>query len=168
MIRLGKMTPRKRRWDGCHFPHTCLFMLNSPWVTARPWQNKIRVPLCTSVSLSHGIGWQVSRGEEHDTLYSMQLYFSPSYLLFYALSRFHFASIDLSLRFFQHPFHTLLITRFVSALSLPLLVSFSRSYLCSISLPVSPYPPSSPSPPLPSPPLASLPRGTKVKNTGRI
>lgn len=170
MTRLEKMTPQKRRWDGCHFPHTCLFMLNRPWVTARPWQNKIRVPFCTSVSLSHGIGWQVSWGEEHCTLYSMQVYFSPSSPpLLCSLSLPIHLSIFIFLYFFHPLLHTLFITRFVSAPSLPLLVSFSLCTSAS-SLSVSPYPPSPLSPPLPPslPPPASPPPGTKVKNTERI
>lgn len=135
-------------------------MLNRPWVTARPWQNKIRVPFCTSVSLSHGIGWQVSWGEEHYTLYSTQVYFSPSCLCFYALSWSHFPSIYLSLYSFHPLLHTLFITRFVSALFLPRLVSFLPLCLCFIPLCLSPSAlvSVSSSPPLPLPPFPGVPR----------
>lgn len=148
------MTPQKRRWDGCHFPHTCLFMLNGPWVTARPWQNKIRVPLCTSVSLSHGIGWQVSWGEE-------RVHYTVCRSIFHLLllcSRF--LSIYPSLYFSHLLLHTAFITRFPSAHSLPFLVSLCLCFV-SLSLPIHPCCLS------PPPPVAAL-RGTKVKNTGRI
>lgn len=112
------------------FPHTCLFMLNSPWVTARPWQNKIRVPLCTSVSLSHGMGWQVSRGEERRTVRtSISHHPTSSFMLSLGLA-FH-----ISLCFSQPPFHTLFITRSVSA---PFLPSPCFFFFCLISLRLSP------------------------------
>lgn len=90
------------------FLTTCLFMLNRAWVTGRPSQNKIRDPFYTSISLSRGIGWQVSWGEEW---YSMQEYFSPVCPIFYALSWFYLLSIYLYLPIYISftVFHTLYI-----------------------------------------------------------
>lgn len=146
------------------FLTTCLFMLNRPWVTARPWQNKIRVPFCTSVSLSHGIVWQVSWGKYY-TLYSMQVYFSPSCFVFYAHSWSHFPFIYLSLYFFLCLFHALFITwcQLPFSLSLFLFPSASLHHL-SLSLSIHLLFCLLPSLTL----SASLPWGTKVKNTGRI
>lgn len=169
MIRLEKMTPGERRWDGCHFPHSCLFMLNSPWVAARPWQNKIRAPFCTSISLSHGIGWQVSRGEKHCTLYSVLqcagLFFTilPPLLFFLLVSFSMYLSIFIRLSA-SFP-HTVFTNGFMSALFLPVLVSFLPLYFCFISLSL-PINPSLCLHPAPSFRLSS--RGTKVKNTERI
>lgn len=124
MIRVGKMTPQETRWEGCHFPHSCLFMLNSPWVTARPWQNKIRAPFCTSISLSHGIGWWVSGGEEHCTSYNVQVCFSP--LLCLLIIIFFYLSILIFIS-----------ASFLSSLSLSLFLFASVHLLhLSLSLPI--------------------------------
>lgn len=145
------------------FLAACLFMLNRTWLTARPWQNKIRVPFCTSVSLSHRIRWQVSWGEELYTLYSMQAYFSPSHFLFYPLSWSYFASIHLSLyspnstplRSSHTAYNLLCDTSVPPSLSLSLFLIFFLLYLfhllllslcttvsisCFLSLPLPPFP----------------------------
>lgn len=151
MIRVGKMTPRETGWEGCHFPHSCLFMLNSPWVTARPWQNKIRAPFCTSISLSHGIDGSV---EERSTVHYTTC--RSVFHLFSCLLIIIFL-IYLSLYLFRHPF-------FLSALSLSLFLFASVHLLhLSPSLPIH-----SSLRLVSSPPFRLSSRGTKVKNTGRI
>lgn len=180
MIRLEKMTPLERGWGGCHFPHLCLFMLNSPWVTARPWQNKIRAPFCTSISLSHGIGGQVRRRK---VLYIIQCATGCRSVLYYLSSSFM-----LSLGLIFHLFIYLLISSSIffltqrsqmtwRQLSFSLvLVSFClHTSASSLSLPIKHslclHPPPNPMhTPTPTPrPLVRLPtRGTKVKNTERI
>lgn len=130
------------------FLAACLFMLDRTWLTARPWQNKIRVPFCTSVSLSHRIRWQVSWGEELYTLYSMQAYFSPSHFLFYPLSWSYFASIHLSLyspnstplRSSHTAYNSLCDTSVPLSLSLALCFLFFSFCICFISF-SSPYAP---------------------------
>lgn len=149
MIRVGKMTPRETRWEGCHFPHSCLFMLNSPWVTARPWQNKIRAPFCTSISLSHGIGWRVSGGKELCTWCNVQVCFSPLLLP----SHHHIFNLSIPYIYFG--------IFFLSALSSSLFLFFFLFllFICFISLCLSLSTPASVSSPLPhSASLHGLPR----------
>lgn len=138
MIRLEKMTPQKRGEMAAIFLTTCLFMLNRPWVTGRPWQNKIRDPFYTSISLSRAIGWQVSWGGE---LYTMQVYFSPVCPIFYALSWFSllsaYLSIFLSLSFTFCTFSTLCD----SSASSSSRFSFSTEPLFHLSLPFPIHPP---------------------------
>lgn len=170
MIRLEKMTPLVRGWGGCHFPHSCLFMLNSPWVTARPWQNKIRAPFCTSISLSHGIGWQVSRGEKYCTLCSVLQGAGLSYTsltlslgLIFRLSIYLLISLSIF-------FHTQCSQMTLCQLSFSLVLV--SSCLCtsasSLSLPIKPslclQLPQPHAHPNPAPPLsASLPGVPRLK-----